>query len=136
MNCLFLLKDTLDLELAREKENIADLEEQIQRTSIELDRERKGVTSTDNVSDFRLVEMNQRRDRMLESWKSRLHAVSKYMRALHYHQINNSITVNPNMNFDYHHHPTVSTFTLSPLPLLPQLYSQFCHIVSDGCSVH
>lgn len=88
MNCLFLLKDTLDLELAREKENIADLEEQIQRTSIELDRERKGVTSTDNVSDFRLVEMNQRRDRMLESWKSRLHAVSKYMRALHYHQIN------------------------------------------------
>lgn len=78
MNCLFLLQDTLDLELAREKENIADLEEQIQRTSIELDQERKGVKSTDNVSDFRLVEMNQRRDRMLESLKSRLHAVGEY----------------------------------------------------------
>lgn len=78
MNCLFLLQDALDLELAREKQNIADLEEQIQRTSIELDRERKGVTSTDNVSDFRLVEVNQRRDRMLESSKSRLHAVSEY----------------------------------------------------------
>lgn len=78
MNCLFLLQDTLDLELAREKKNIADLEEQIQRTSIELDRERRGVTSTDNVSDFRLVEVNQRRDRMLESLKSRLHAVGEY----------------------------------------------------------
>lgn len=78
MNCLFLFQDTLDLELAREKENIADLEEQIQRTSIELDRGRKGVTSTDIVSDFRLVEVNQRRDRMLESFKSRLHAVGEY----------------------------------------------------------
>lgn len=78
MKCLFLLQDTLDLELAREKKNIADLEEQIRRTSIELDRERKGVTSTDNVSDFRLVEVNQRRDRMLESLKSRLHAVGEY----------------------------------------------------------
>lgn len=78
MNCLFLLQDTLDLELAREKQNMADLEEQIQRTSIELDRERKGVNSTDNVSDFRLVEVNQRRDRMLEAFKSRLHAVGEY----------------------------------------------------------
>uniref|UniRef100_A0A1B6LB33 ODAD1 central coiled coil region domain-containing protein n=1 Tax=Graphocephala atropunctata TaxID=36148 RepID=A0A1B6LB33_9HEMI len=73
INELFGQGDSLAMDIVREKRFIEDLDFQIRKESNELECRRRNTKRNFSASEYRQQKENQRADRAIDSWKTKLH---------------------------------------------------------------